>query len=134
MKKELEVYQLHCSSKKKYRMYKGTIVIDKLFQQVSFSYIEEGTKAKVYIEANKDTLNIKREAEMTTTLIFKNSLLTLGNVNNEFGDLEIFIFTHKYHCTENIIVVEYDILNSKDTNDVNETYRIMWKIKETNDE
>lgn len=93
----------------------------------SFSYNEKRPlNGKVTMQGNLNGCTIIRKAEGTTHLNLKHQKQTKGMVESIYGILEIDLFTHRYLKKDNVIAVEYDILNDKE---VLESYRLMIKMK-----
>ena len=93
----------------------------------SFSYNEKRPlNGHVTMYGNMQGCTILRKAEGTTSLNLKHEKQTKGMVESIYGILEIDLYTRRYLKKDNVIAVEYDILNGKE---VLESYRLMIKMK-----
>lgn len=93
----------------------------------SFSYREKRPlNGHVTMHGNMHGCTIHRKAEGTTQLILKHQKQTKGMVESIYGILEIDLYTRRYLKKDNVIAVEYDILNN---DEVLESYRLMIKMK-----
>lgn len=93
----------------------------------TFSYKEKRPlNGHVTMHGNMQGCTINRKAEGTTNLILKHQKQTKGMVESIYGILEIDLYTRRYLKKDNVIAVEYDILNG---DEVLESYRLMIKMK-----
>lgn len=127
MKKHVIVKQKNLYSNEKNIMYDGLVSYNNIDAEINLRYIEFHTNAQVEIKAKDGAFYIQRKAEVTSQLCFIPNRKTTNSILSEFGIIEIEIFTHKYIKRENIIAIEYDILQG---DEVLEGFRIIWDIKE----
>lgn len=93
----------------------------------SFSYKEKSPlKGQVEMKGNSNGCTIIRKAEGSTHLNLKHQKQTKGMVESIYGILEIDLYTRRYLKKDNVIAIEYDVLNGKD---ILESYRLMIKMK-----
>ncbi len=93
----------------------------------SFTYKEKRPlEGHVTMQGDLNGCSIIRKAEGTTHLNLMHQKQTKGIVESIYGILEIDLFTHRYFKKDNVIAVEYDILNDQE---VIESYRLMIKIR-----
>ena len=93
----------------------------------SFSYNEKRPlNGFVTMNGNTHGCTITRKAEGTIHLNLQHQKQTKGMVESIYGILEIDLFTHRYLKKDNVVAVEYDILNGRE---VLESYRLMIKMK-----
>lgn len=127
MKKKAVVKQKHLYSEQTNTIYNGVINFKKEDSRITLEYQEDDDYTQVKIYADEKELQIRRDGEIHSQLLYKPFALTKGTILTDFGTIEISIYTHKYIKKDNVIVVEYDILQN---NDVIEGYRIIWNLKE----
>lgn len=127
MIKHAVVKQKHLYNGQKNIMYKGHV--DCLIKDLctSLSYKEYDGCTEVQVQASDDELRIERKGDMVSKFHYIAGKKTKGSIMTEFGMIEIELYTHKYIKKENIIAVEYDVLQQ---DDVIEGYRIIWNLKE----
>ena len=95
--------------------------------KVFFKYKENAPfNGSASISASNKGCIIKRIAENTTTLELIENKKTKGLVGSVYGTFDVDIMTHKYFKKEELIAVEYDILNQ---GEIIDSYRLMIKIK-----
>lgn len=93
----------------------------------SFSYHElKPFDGKVEIKGNEKGCTIFRNAENKSTLHFMEKKKTKGMIESVYGIFEVDLFTRHYILKDEIIALEYDVLNQ---DEVLESYRMMVKIK-----
>ena len=96
-------------------------------EQYSFSYQEKKPfNGKVTIKGNQHEMSILRIAENKTFLRFKEHEITHGLVESIYGNIELEVKTRHYFKKDELIALEYDILNQ---GEILESYRLMIKIK-----
>ena len=78
------------------------------------------------ISAKENECTIKRIAENSTTLHLIENKKTKGIVESIYGTFNIDVHTNKYFKKEELIALEYDILNQ---NEILDSYRLMIKFK-----
>ena len=92
-----------------------------------FTYKEKRPlEGHVTMQGDSNGCSIIRKAEGTTRLNLKHQKQTKGIVESIYGILEIDLYTRRYFKKDNVIAVEYDILND---GDILESYRLMIKIR-----
>ncbi len=96
-------------------------------ESFEFTYHEEKPyDGTVKISGNSFSCQIHRTAENTSILKFSSQQKTKGRIQSAYGEFEVDIYTHVYHKKENILAIEYDILNGSE---VLEKFRMMAKFK-----
>ncbi|MGN1344464.1 MAG: DUF1934 family protein [Traorella sp.] len=100
--------------------------LEKNHDTYQFSYHEKKPyNGIVTIQGNNHEINIHRLAENKSSLHLISSQYTKGKVESIYGSFEIDLYTHHYFHKEELIAVEYDILNGKE---ILESYRLMIRI------
>ena len=127
MKKHVIVKQKHLYTEERFLMFDGLAEITRHEDLIQIRYRERDQKTEVTVDAYDDHLEIKRNGEVITSLLFRSKEKTNGSVLSEFGTIDLGVYTHKYIKKENIIAIEYDILNG---DEVSDGYRILWTMKE----
>lgn len=94
---------------------------------LSFSYKEKAPlSGNVNIKADSKGCTIIRKEAGTTTIKLVEKKKTKGIVESIYGILEMDLYTRRYFKKEEIIAIEYDILNGIE---ILESYRLMIKMK-----
>lgn len=129
MKKLVTAKQKHRFTKKELVMFHGLGEFIENIQETILYYTESNNEAEVEVHISDEGLVLKRSGEAKTSLSFLEGKQTTGVVSNEYGDLDIYVYTHKYIRSKNVIAIEYDIV-SEDGNEVFDGFRVMWKIND----
>lgn len=95
-------------------------------QEISFCYTEKDLMGQVKVVLNEKECHIERQAQIVTCLHFIENQKTEGLVESEYGSFNVEIFTHKYRKWNEVIALEYDILNG---DAVSDSFRLMFKFK-----
>ncbi|MEF9962274.1 MAG: DUF1934 domain-containing protein [Erysipelotrichaceae bacterium] len=127
MKKLISVKQKHRYTKETNLMYRGLSEYENRRNEIILHYKETSSGAHVELSAKNEEMLLTRKSDSITSLRFIEGKTTKGSVSNEYGELSVDIYTHKYRKYENVIVVEYDVVNN---NEVSDGYRILWKMKD----
>lgn len=95
--------------------------------EITFCYEEcDANKSKVNFMANQNELKIQRFGEAESRLSFKLNQKSEGVVISEYGEIRVEFYTRKLICSQELIAIEYDILNG---DEIVDAYRILWKIR-----
>lgn len=130
MKQLVQVKQKNITENIEQILFNDIVEINKNKSNIIFTYHEKKPfNGVVTIDANMKGCKIKRIAENTTTLNFIENKKTKGIVESEYGTFDVDVFTKKYFIKDELIALEYDILNM---NEVIDTYRLMIKLKKIN--
>ena len=91
-------------------------------------YFEEKKpfNGKVEIKGNESNCTISRNAENKSTLNFVLKQKTKGQIESEYGMMEIDLYTRHYDQKKESIVLIYDVMHEEE---VIESYRMSIKIK-----
>lgn len=128
VRKKLIVTSTERSSNVRNTLFNGIAEVVEDGENRKIIYRESDGTTEVTFTAHSDFAHLRRSGEMLTQLHFdQNTTQTVGSVTNELGYLELIIQTQTYICTRNVIAVEYAVLNE---NEVIESYRLIWKIKD----
>lgn len=129
MKKKLIVKRKHRYQEVRDILFDGFADVMKTNNGIKICYTEENKEACVDVEvkADKHQLELKRQAETKSHMLFVLNEKTQGVLSTPYGDISIELLTHRYIFKEQIITLEYDIYN--DDSCIG-GYRIIWSIKE----
>lgn len=129
MKKRITVKRMHRHTKERDILYQGLSDFEKKNDCIKLSYQEENKEASVSVVvfAYQDHMELRRQGETSSSLCFIKGQRTKGVLSSPYSDIDIDLLTYQYICKENIITLEYDILNGEE---VTGGYRIIWNIKE----
>lgn len=129
MKKQLTVKRKHRYQEERDILFQGIGDVIPTNTGIKICYTEENKEAcvQVEVEANKDSLEIRRYAETKSKMFFSLKEKTEGVLSTPYGDISIAFYTHRYIYKEHIITLEYDIYNGDSCIG---GYRIIWNIKE----
>lgn len=127
MKNYAVVKQKHLYNGQKNVMYQGVVEVGRNGYCTSLDYQEYDGCTSVHVEAHAQQLTIHRKGDVESILEYALHQKTKGKLMTEFGMIELELYTHKYIRKENIIAIEYDIMQN---DEVIEGYRIIWNLKE----
>lgn len=129
MKKTITVKQKHRYTKETNLMYRGAGEFERKNDCIKLNYLENNKPMDVQVEvtAYHDHMELKRTGELVSHLNFVPKQKTKGTLTSEYGDIDIDLFTYKYIRKDNVITLEYDIMNG---DEVSGGYHIIWNIKE----
>lgn len=128
VRKKLIVTSTERSSGARNTLFNGIAEVVEDGENRKIIYRESDGTTEVEFTAHAGSAHLRRNGEMLTQLHFdQNTTQTVGSVTSELGCLELNIQTQTYICTRDVIAVEYAVLNE---NEVIESYRLIWKIKD----
>lgn len=127
MKAYMQAVQHSLTTKEKTVLYQGMIETQQSGAGQRFTYNEKGTNAYVEVLAKETDLFIKRSSDVESTHCFRPFEETKGKIMSEFGLVEFELYTHKYIQSENIIFIEYDVMQN---HEIIDRIRIVWEMKE----
>lgn len=111
-----KVINTHRYTKDTVVLYEGNMIVHEYMDRFEYKYREaDGTKVTITIY--EDAMSIKRQGEVTTSLMLKPNEKTLNPVESPFGTFEIEVTTYRYEKIENKYCVEYDVENGMDDKD-----------------
>lgn len=129
MKKVFLVKQQHRYTNERNVMYRGQGVYEHKNGCIRLYYEEQNKPSVISVEvkAFEDYMELSRSGETKSTLCFKPKEKTMGTLSSVYGDIDIELYTYNYIRKDNVIRLEYDILNGEE---VSSGYHIIWNIKE----
>ena len=125
MKKHVTVRQKNCTDQSLCVLHDGVCEYTCEKDQITLSYREkEG--GEVVLKADAKELMIFRKGDVTSRLRFRRDTNTTATITSPYGSFEIALYTYFYRISEQMIVVEYDVLS-----DMREKTRLRfsWHIK-----
>ena len=130
MKQIVQVKQKNITENIEQILFNDVVEINNHKNNIVFTYHERKPfNGVVTIEANMNGGTIKRIAENTTTLKLIENKKTKGIVESPYGTFDVDVFTKKYFIKDELIALEYDILNM---NEIADSFRLMIKFKKIN--
>lgn len=129
MKKRITVKRKHRYTNERDILYQGVCDFHKKSDGITLQYREDDKDASVQVEvfAYDNHIELKRRGETISHLCFEKGKNTKGTLTSQYGDLDIDLYTYQYIRKDQVITLEYDILNGEE---VTGGYRIIWNIKE----
>lgn len=127
MKTRITIKQKNLQTKKEQTLCDQVCDLNFNENEYSFSYKEKAPlNGSVTMKGDLNGCSILRKAEGSTILNLIEKKKTKGIVESIYGILEIDLYTHHYYKKDELIAIEYDVLNG---NEVVENYRLMVKFK-----
>ncbi len=129
MQKLITVKRFHRYEHTRDIIYRGECEYHKQNDCIILRYWENNKEAKTHCEiiAAADHMEIRREGETVSTLYFEVNKQSKGVLTTPYGNIEIGIYTYRYIRRENVITLEYDLMeNDRPFSG----YQMLWNIKE----
>lgn len=129
MQKLITVKRFHRYEHTRDIIYRGECEYHKQNDCIILRYWENNKEAKTHCEiiAAADHMEIRREGETASTLYFEVDKQSKGVLTTPYGNIEIGIYTYRYIRRENVITLEYDLMeNDRPFSG----YQMLWNIKE----
>lgn len=126
MKKRLTVKSKNCHDQSQSLLHIGLCEYDCNSSEMVLTYHESEADGDVTIKALSDELTIIRKSEVTSVINLKKKEKTKGTITSPYGSFEMEFYTYFYRISENLIVVEYDVISDMQSKT---RFRFSWHIE-----
>jgi len=129
MKKKITVKRKHRYTNERDVLFQGLSDFEKHQDCIKLIYQEKNNEAQVQVavSAYKDHMEIHRQGETSSILMFEEGKRSKGVLTSPYGDMDIDLYTYRYIWKDTVITLEYDVMQG---DAVIGGYRILWSIKE----
>lgn len=113
MERTIRIIQNHRYDKTKKILYKGIskAIVGSDYYQINYTEMDGTSVTLKFFETH---VEINREGEVRSNLLFITNKVTRNQIHNEYGVIEIEVYTYAYNKNHDKIIVEYDILSSEE--------------------
>lgn len=127
MNKNISIVQVNVNTDEEIILYEGICSYLVKDDEIQINYSEVESNITVQINANSQSLSLQRDGELQTNLLFIEHKTTSNQVVSPYGLVEVTIYTYRYIYEEDVLSVDYDIVNNEETTD---SYQIIFQIEE----
>ena len=92
---------------------------------LSIQYLEHPSNAFVHIIADISSVEIKRDAEISSHLLLKNHETIIVSIDSPYGQIQMESYTEKIMKTNNFLFVEYRLMQQSE---IIGHFKITWQI------
>lgn len=122
----LTVKQINNADKTEQIIHRGAATIECFTDGFEIDYIEKDGH-QVHFTFRNSTIELKRKAEVETSIQFKVMDLAYMSVESPFGMMEMKSYTHFLEYSENQLDIHYDVVNGSQ---VIASYQSEWTWEE----
>lgn len=127
MNKNISIVQVNVNTDEEIMLYEGICSYIVKNDEIQINYSEVETNIEIQINANVESLRLKRDGELQTSLLFVEHKTTSNQLISPYGPVEVSIYTYRYVNEEGVLSVDYDIVNNEETTD---SFQIIFQIEE----